>query len=139
MEKNNTSNHKYLIALIIFIILSVIIVVIINKTDENYFEDPFPESDFPSIRIMVHNGCGFTGVAQNIRNSLIGKNIDVVEIGNTRRFIYNETIIVVKHDDPEDLLRLKRMTGIENVIYAVNQNYFVPFIIIAGRDYQKYF
>jgi len=102
-------------------------------------DDILDEAYMPAIRIFVHNGSGFRGVANNIRQSVFGRNIEVVGVGNTRQFIYDETVIVVKHDDETELIRLKRMTGIENVIYAVNSNYYVPFIIIAGRDYQRFF
>ena len=97
------------------------------------------EDHYPSIKIMVYNGCGFAGVANNVKNYLQNKNIDVVNTRNTQRFVYDETLIVVKQDDEIDLKRLKRMTNIENVIYAIDENFDVPFIIIAGKDYQRYF
>jgi len=92
-----------------------------------------------SIKVSVQNGCGFTGVASHIRRSLADKSVDVISTGNARKFIYEETIIVVKLDEPDELKRLQSITGIKNVIYAENSNYPVPFIIIAGRDYQNYF
>jgi heme/copper-type cytochrome/quinol oxidase subunit 2 len=97
------------------------------------------EDFYPSIKVIVYNGCGFTGVANNVKNNLSDKNIDVIGTGNTRKFIYDETLIVVKRIDDIDLRRLQRMTGIHNVIYSVNNDFFAPFIIIAGKDYQRYF
>ena len=118
------------------LILTILVILSIEKKENN---DLFTDNYFPYIRVMIQNGCGFTGVANNVRNSVSDMNIDVVEVGNARQFIYNETLIVVKHNDEQDLKRLQNMTGIKNVIYAINENYFVPFIIIAGRDYQTYF
>ena len=128
-------------AILVISILLTIGLFIALRNCEYYstVEDEWDERYLPAIRVVVHNGCGFVGVANNVRHSLFGKNIDVVGVGNTRRFIYDETIIVVKHGDEMELRRLKRMTGIENVIYAVNENFFVPFIIIAGRDYRRFF
>jgi len=117
----------------------ILLIVVADYDRRDIDDDEFDERNFPAIRVVVHNGCGFMGVANNVRRHLFDKNIDVVGVGNTRRFIYDETLIVVKHNDEVDLRRLQRMTGIENVIYAVNENYFVPFIIIAGRDYQRFF
>jgi hypothetical protein len=106
-----------------------------SQKDDNLLS----EDNYPSIKIMVQNGCGFAGVANNVKTSLNDKNIDVIGIGNTRKFIYDETVIVVKQIDEVDLKRLQRMTGIKNIVYSVNENYFVPFIIIAGKEYQRYF
>lgn len=134
------AKNTWLIILVSIIIASVILLIVVADYDRRDIDDDeFDERNFPAIRVVVHNGCGFMGVANNVRRHLFDKNIDVVGVGNTRRFIYDETLIVVKHNDEVDLRRLQRMTGIENVIYAVNENYFVPFIIIAGRDYQRFF
>ena len=132
--------RKWLVIIIISVVVSIgLFVVFINIEHQQYVEDEFDERYLLAIRVVVHNGTGFRGVANEVRQSLFGKNIEVVGVGNTRRFVYDETIIVVKHDNELELRRLKRMTGIENVIYAVNENYYVPFIIIAGRDYQRFF
>ena len=130
---------KYaIIGLITIVILGLSAFFVLNiKTREN--DELLSEDSYPSIKIMVYNGCGFSGVANNVRNYLQTKNIDVVGTRNTQRFVYDETLIVVKKNDEVDLKRLIKMTSIENVIYATNDNFDVPFIIIAGKDYQKYF
>jgi len=137
--QNRLTKNSYILLSLFFLVLAIGLILLIKSCSKKDANDYLSESNFPSIKIMVQNGCGFNGVAQNVRNSLINKNIDVVGIGNSRKFIYDESLIVVKHDDEVDLRRLKNMTGIENVIYAVDENYFVPFIIVAGKDYQKFF
>jgi hypothetical protein len=97
------------------------------------------ELQLPAIKVALINGCGYQGVANNIAEAMTDKNIDVVQVANARKFIYKESIIVVKIPDNDDLQRLKEMTGINQVIYAVNNSSQVPFFIIAGKDYQKYF
>ena len=137
--KKNWFSVKYaIIVLITFVILGLSAFFILNrKIEEN--DGLLSEDNYPSIKIMVYNGCGFTGVANNVKNYLQSKNIDVVSTRNTQKFVYDETLIVVKKNDEIDLKRLQKMTGIENVIYATNDNFDVPFVIIAGKDYQKYF
>ncbi|MBP7562312.1 MAG: LytR C-terminal domain-containing protein [Candidatus Cloacimonetes bacterium] len=103
-----------------------------DKTDHT-------EEQYPAIKIGLVNGCGYQGVAGNIAEAMTDKNIDVVQISNARKFIYKESVIVVKIDDKNELERLKKMTGITHVIYALNDTYPVPFLIIAGKDYQTYF
>lgn len=97
------------------------------------------EDLYPAIKINLVNGCGYQGVATNIAELLTNMSIDVVHISNARKFIYNETIIVVKKYDEDELSRLKKTTGIKNVIYAVNESFPVPFLIVIGKDYQTYF
>ncbi len=97
------------------------------------------EDQFPAIKVILLNGCGYQGVANYIMESLGSKNIDVDVMTNTRKFIYKETIIVVKKNDKNELERLKAMTGIQKVIYALNESSSVPFYIIAGKDYLTYF
>jgi ABC-type uncharacterized transport system ATPase component len=133
---------KRLFLIIIPIIILILVYILIsenNYVNKRDLVEEWDEDHGEAIQVIVHNGSGFRGVANYVRQSLVGGKIEVVGIGNTRRFIYDESIIVVKHNNDLDLRRLKRMTGIENVIYAVNENYHVPFIIIAGRDYQVYF
>ena len=136
---NKMASNRVILRFCAIVIFVIAVVVMINLFNKETDYDPLCESNFPSIRIMVQNGCGFSGVAQNVRTSLSSQNIDVVGVSNSRRFIYDETLIIVKHDDAVDLERLKRMTGIKNVIYAINENYFVSFIVIAGLDYQDFF
>jgi hypothetical protein len=106
----------------------------------SYFsQKPKTDELFPAIKIGLVNGCGYQGVAANIADFLDNKNIDVVQVANARKFIYKETIIVVKQDDEVELKRLMTITGIKQVIYSLNETYPVSFLIIAGKDYQTYF
>jgi hypothetical protein len=139
--KNTLSQNVFIIVLIIIVAISTVTVIFITAIYRSEEVIALDESEFPAIHVLVYNGCGFTGVANNVRSyiSRNSLNINVVGIGNTRRFIYNESIIVVKHYDETDLRRLQNMTGIRNVAFALNENYMAPFIIIAGRDYQNFF
>ena len=97
------------------------------------------EGTLPSIKIILLNGCGFQGITHNVEVDMKEMNIEIIGRENAHRFIYDQTLIVVKTKHTEDLERLKRMTGISNVIYAVNDSYPVPYLIILGKDYTNFF
>ena len=147
-EQNNNSKtlvKDYIVSRIWFYMILIVIIIALSGIkifmirENNKKTDDSIDKYFPAIKVIVQNGCGFAGVANNVKNSLSNHNIDVISVNNARKFVYDDTLIVVKHNDEDDLKRLKSTTGIENVIYAINENYLVPFIIIAGKDYQKYF
>jgi hypothetical protein len=135
------SQNLVIAVLLVIVFISTAIVVYFTTVYSSVEEVLFDETQFPAIQVLIYNGCGFTGVANNVRAyiSRNNLNINVVGIGNTRRFVYEESLIVVKHYDRLDLRRLQSMTGIQNVAFAINENYIAPFIIIAGRDYQTFF
>jgi hypothetical protein len=92
----------------------------------------------PAIRVRVLNGCGHRNAASDFGNFLIRHNIDIVGVGNADKFIYDKSIIVVKQDDPQDLRRLIRYTGITRRVYALDSNTVESFQVIVGRDFRDY-
>ena len=92
----------------------------------------------PAIRVRVLNGCGYRNAASDFGNYLAQYNIDVIGTGNAAKFIYNRSIIVVKRDDPQDLERLMRYTGITRRVYAIDTHSVESFQIIVGRDFRDY-
>lgn len=138
--KNNLA--KINLKVVIILLTLIILAGFASFAYKFYFKRNITENkedQFPAIKIALVNGCGYQGVAANISEAISNKNIDVIQIANARKFIYKESIIVVKVNDQNELERLKEMTGINQVIYALNDSSPVPFIIIAGKDYQKYF
>ncbi len=97
------------------------------------------EENFPAIRVILLNGCGYKGIAQKVRKKILRKNIDVISYGNAEKFVHKRTLIVVRQNDAEDLERLKRMTGIEYVVYACKPDTDAPFEIILGNDFEQFF
>lgn len=90
----------------------------------------------PAIRVRVLNGCGYRNAASDYSNHLIQYNIDVIDVGNTGKFIYNRSIIVIKQEDKQDLARLMKYTGITRKIYALDNQAIESFQIIVGRDFR---
>jgi len=97
-----------------------------------------PEHTLPAIKIILTNGCGFEGLAKEFADYLADKNVDIVMMTNTRKPIYNKTLIINRKGSPEDLQRLQRMTGIERFTEARNENALAEFEIIIGKDYEEY-
>jgi hypothetical protein len=101
-------------------------------------EEEFNDDMLPAVKVKLLNGCGFSGIASEFSEYLSQYNIYVVSLGNSEKPIYDKTIIVIKQDDEEDLMRLKKYTGITRVIYALDPYIEESFQIILGRDYQDY-
>ncbi len=96
------------------------------------------EKNLPPIRIELLNGCGIPDVARKVRDNFIEYNIDVIRFGNAKKYIYNKSIIVVRQDEKDDLERLKTKTGIDQVVYALDELADAPFQIIIGDDYERF-
>jgi hypothetical protein len=96
------------------------------------------EESLPAIRVRVLNGIGFKGIASEMSDYLKRYNIDVIGVGNADKFVYNRTIIVVKHDDEYDLARLMKYTGISRRVYAYSEHSVESFQIVLGHDYRDY-
>ena len=97
-------------------IITLSLILVISKCSMQGNNSESPITEFPSIKIEVINGCGISGVASQIRRFLSDKNIDVLNVSNARLYIYEETFIIVKHNDEEDLKRLKDITKIKKVV-----------------------
>jgi hypothetical protein len=101
-------------------------------------EDTDPEHQLPAIKITLINGCGFEGLAKEFSDFLADKNVDIVSMGNTRKPIYDKTIIVIRKGGEEDLKRLERMTGISRFTEVRSETALADFDIIIGKDYEQY-
>lgn len=134
----NISFIKKIVIFLLTIVTILVLVFLFFSKKKDIEQELLSEDNYLPIRVWVYNGCGFDGVANNLKNYLHPLNVDVVYTRSAQRFIYDETIIVVKKLDELELKRLQRITGITNVIYATNDTFEVPFIIIAGKDYNKY-
>lgn len=99
---------------------------------------PDEESSLPALKVIVKNGCGVENLAAEYTEFIKDKNIDVVEIGSTPKPIYNKSIIEVKANDPKDLARLQKMTGIRRHVLAVDPDSPAAFIIILGDDFPTF-
>jgi len=108
-----------------------------DKIDEEVVE-------VTSLKLSILNGCGVKGAASEVKENLINRNlenIDIISWENVKsnKFIYGKSIIVVKRKDENKLKYLMKITGISRRIYAFDENTIEDFQIILGRDYRTYF
>ncbi len=140
--KNNLALAKPKLILILVLAFMAVLGVLLYLASREYSQKKAVakyEEKLPAIKITLFNGCGFEGVANDVSASLADKNVDIIQCENADKFIYDQTIIVVKNGDQSDLQRLMKITGIKNVVYAESENYPSPFIIIIGKDYMQIF
>ena len=100
--------------------------------------------EISSLKLSILNGCGVKGAASEVKDNLINKNfenVDIISWENVKsyKFIYGKSIIVVKRKDENKLKYLMKITGISRRIYAFDENTLEDFQIILGRDYRTYF
>ncbi len=120
------------------IIAVVIVLLVVIPPRVRAKEAAEAEKNLPPIRIELLNGCGIADVARKVRDHFIEYNIDVIRFGNAKKYIYKKSIIVVRKDEKDDLERLKEKTGIEQVVFALDEQAETPFQIIIGDDYQRF-
>ncbi len=140
---------KILIAIVLLIAISFLGLYLFKIFNEE--EDILADIDKREISVQILNGCGISGLAREYEEFLVkkfeeyGANMfKFSEASNTRKSIYNKSIIVVVREvdfaeEPNNLEILQERTGIENWIYAIDENEKPDnqFIIIIGNDFQN--
>lgn len=98
----------------------------------------------PRIKLAILNGCGYPGIAKEVKDALLHApdgNFDIISWRNVDRemFIYEKTVIVMKHEEPEKYEALRDYTGIKHRIVSIDENAIEEFQIILGKDYKQFF
>jgi hypothetical protein len=144
-SKNNLSPAQKKELTGYFIVLVVLLVILFflffNQKKNSKIEENI---SFSSVKIALLNGCGYNNVAKEVKDNIIDKNIsnlDIISWKNieSKMFIYDKSIIVIKKYNKEKLDFLVNITGINRRIFAINDNYIEEYQIILGKDYKKYF
>jgi hypothetical protein len=134
---------RFVIVIIVLIIIGVTLYLGYNKLkDKNESEVNAINIPETAIKVSILNGCGFPGIATEVKEKLMRKGkIDVIAWKNNTRnmYIYKQTIIIAKHNEPEKLAYLQSITGIPFRAYAYNSNNIEEFFIVLGLDYKQYF
>ena len=103
------------------------------------------------LAVKILNGCGVPRLARDYETYLKEKFdgyentfFKFSEPSNTRKYIYNKSILVVSQEldktvSPNNLEVLIERTGIENWTYAIDKVELpdYQFLIIVGRDFQN--
>ena len=135
-NKNKPKSALYLVLLLI--IAAFISYLFINFKKE---KSDVVKVSIPTIKLALLNGCGYPGIAKEVKDILIDKNFDVIAWRNVERnmFIYEKSIIVIKKYDKDKLSYFQKMTGLDRRIFALDENTIEDFQIILGKDFKKYF
>lgn len=110
-------------------------------SDNKTIPENGPERQVASydISFQVLNGYGKSGLAMAVRNELINMGFDVLSIDNTKKFIYQRTVLIIRKMDVEKLEIVKKELNISNIYLQLKEDSLYDFILILGADYGKYF
>jgi len=130
--------------------------IIVAEIDGNNYHVPQPEKiaeifgEFKPVvspeeeeksDIIILNGCGSPGIANNAGNKL-QDNFQIVEIGNTANFQYTETKIIVtsfKINVIEDAISIRELLGVGKIVtngtLSEQTKQKADIVIIIGSDY----
>jgi len=141
--KNNLSTVKLTNMVIITSVIVLLGIVLGNmifkRTNKALQQEPAPEL---SVKVSVINGCGYKGIAREVKQILVdkyNKNIDVIEWRNGKKFIWDKTVLVMVKNDTLKLNYMKDLTGIDRRLVALDDDAQEDVQIILGKDYHKYF
>lgn len=145
-NKNKESFSKNLIlntSIIILVLINIYLGYTVAKSAAEYFSetdyDPSLDSTASSIRIEVFNGCGVSGVAEKLTDSLRAKGFDVVKLGNYLTFEVENTIVIDRNENSVSAKKVAMTVGLdkESVIQQINSEYLLDVTLILGKDYKK--
>jgi hypothetical protein len=93
------------------------------------------------IQVEVLNGCGVSGIADELTDYLRKKSFDVVNIGNYRSFEIEKSILIDRTGNMFNAKIIADSIGLKksNVIQQINKDYLLDVTIILGKDYSKIF
>lgn len=144
-RKNNLrSLHKGLL-LIILALLIIALFIFLQKAFEPETVEFTEEISFDvSVKIAILNGNGYPNVATEVKEHFLeqhGENIDVVGCRNvdSNKFIYKQSLVIMKHDVPQKLEYIMNLTDIPFRIIALDDDSIEEIQIVLGKDYLEYF
>jgi len=88
-------------------------------------------------QIEIRNGAGVAGAAQALREYLMGKGYDVVEVGNHPSFDVEKTQVVDRVGNLDIARQVAASLGLaeDHVLQEERQQYFLDVSVIIGKDY----
>jgi hypothetical protein len=125
--------------LVLILINSILAYSLINLIPFNNSEDNFlQDSTAARIQVEVLNGCGVSGVAEELTDYLRTNNIDVVNLGNYRSFEIENSIIVSRNEKIYNAEKVAAIVGLDeqSIIQQINSNYLLDVTFILGKDYR---
>lgn len=98
------------------------------------------ESMRTGATVTIWNGVGVSGVGADCEEELKRIGWDVIDTGNAAQFVYDETLVIYKDTNDEDLAELlaSDMRQGRVVRSAARYNYTGTLLVVIGKDYQPY-
>lgn len=98
------------------------------------------ESMRDEATVTIWNGVGVSGVGADCEEELKRIGWDVIDTGNAAQFVYDETLVIYKDTNDEDLAELlaSDMRQGRVVRSAARYNYTGTLLVVIGKDYQPY-
>jgi hypothetical protein len=86
------------------------------------------------VVVEVLNGCGKSGVAENVAAHLRDLGFDVMYVGNADDFDYGETMVVDRTGDRTKARAVAGALGRATVVCQVSSTFFVDVTVVLGND-----
>lgn len=87
--------------------------------------------------VQVLNGTNLGGMAGTIREFLMDKGFDVVDVGNASEQNFDETLVVYRNPDWTGKTRLEKSLAFPKTMILENPSKLVDVTIFVGRDIQE--
>lgn len=88
------------------------------------------------IRVMVLNGCGVRGVAEDVASSLRDYGFDIVGTGNADAFDYRHSLVVDRCGSLEKAERVSRALDCRHVLIQRVRGPGSDVVVVVGADWQ---
>ena len=96
-----------------------------------------------STEVEVLNGCGVANLAARTTDFLRSKHFDVVFSGNARNQQYQHTLIILRNEKVESLIKIANSfnidyTDITHIQITPDESLCLDITVILGADYRKF-
>lgn len=145
-DKNKVDIPKNLILNISILILILINTILAYTTFKaasikfgNSADDLLIDSTKARIQVEVLNGCGVSGVADDLTDYLRANHVDVVNLGNYRSFEIENSIIISRNEKIKNAEKVAALVGLDenSIIQQTNSDYLLDVTFILGKDYRN--
>ena len=140
LAENKIANYTFIIALGILVVLmaSSFIMRAFNPPVSSELADDIQKTNEieSAIQVNVFNACGKDGLAKQVKDYLVQRGFDVVEIANYPETIDN-SIVIDRIGDTSTNNKVAYAMGIEKdcITIDIDESQFVRSTIVIGKDY----
>jgi len=139
IPKNLILNISILILILINTILAYTTFKAASIKFGNSADDLLIDSTKARIQVEVLNGCGVSGVADDLTDYLRANHVDVVNLGNYRSFEIENNILISRNEKIKNAEKVAALVGLDenSIIQQTNSDYLLDVTFILGKDYRN--